>query len=183
MSRLRPWRLLTLAAVVATGVAALGWTVVSRPLAPPTIEEARVLSPSELDGPPEPAALATPRRIEVRFTTESDLAQLRGDRGFGAISVVLSACGESAWVAEQVIAQRADYLADRGRVRRLGTAGPDRRTRYQAVFDDRLTRLADHVFQNEPALGRPGGLCLTLRGDGLGLRGISSAPVRLPRML
>ena len=183
MKLLDPWRLTLLATLaVAASAAAVGWALVSRPLDPPTIDGARVLAPGESDGSHEAAELATPRRIEVDFTTVGDLAKIRSRRGLGAISAVLSACDASAWAAEQVITQRADYFADRGRAHRLGAVGEGGRTRYRAVFDDRLTRMADHAFQREPALGQPGGLCLSLHGGGLGPLQISSTAVRVPNL-
>ena len=180
-ARVRPWRWLAGLAMLAIAAPALAQLLLSWPLAPPVIEGARVLEPGEPDGSHEDAMLATPRRIEVRFTTVRDLEPVRARRGMHFITAVLSACEERTWNYEEVITQRTEYLGDYGRVRRLGTEGDSGRTRYRAVFDNRLTHLVDGVSRFEPAIGRRGGLCLSLRGATM-FFAASSAAVRLPSL-
>lgn len=179
MMRVQPWRWLTLVALVVVAAPATVQLLLSWPLAPPVIEGVRILEPGEPDGSREQPPQATPRRIEVRFATPSDLERVRHLRGFETMSAVLSACAARAWRAEQLITQGQDYHIDEGRVRRLGGERDGGPTRYTTVFDDRLTRLIVAEFHREPAIGRPGGLCLSLRG-GSTVFAASSKPVWLP---
>jgi len=156
------WRRVAL--VLVASLAVLGglaaWALPFRYVRDLRVESARVLGPG--DGPV--TAGATPRRIAVTFTAPYDLERARADEDLGLIAAQLSACdGDGA--AREVVTQRADYLADRGRVTALGPAGPgDPRRRYRAVFDDRLTNRVDGRSRDRPATGTPGGLCFSLTG-------------------
>ncbi len=133
------------------------------------VEEARVLAPGERDGSRKPAILATPRRIAVTFLTPPDLAVLRADIDAGFITAKLFACDESGTSTREVITPAVGYLSDNGRVRALPAAARDgnRRYRYLAMFDDRLTRQVDHQFQIVPASEAAGGLCFALDGSSM----------------
>lgn len=179
MKRVGGWRWLTALALLVIATPAVAQWLLSWPLASPTIEGARVLERGEPDGSREEAPIATPRRIEVQFSTVRDLEQVRGRRGMSLINAVLSACDARALTDHQVVVQRIEYLSDYGRVQRLGAANVGGCTRYRAVFDNRLTQVVKGEFRDEAALGRPGGLCLSLRGASM-FFAASSAAVRLP---
>ena len=145
------------------------------------IEGVRILEPGEPDGSHEEPPLATPRRIEVHFTTQDNLEAVRKRRGLDTMSSVLFACEVQAWRSEQLVRQGPEALVDDGRVRWLGSGGAGGHARYTAVFDDILTRLINTQFFNESAIGRRGGLCLSLRGGSM-VFAARSATVRLPAL-
>ncbi|MBD8545805.1 hypothetical protein [Sphingomonas sp. CFBP 8760] len=165
--------LLVLAVLIALVAAVAVWALVPRDLGPVTVERVRLLPAGAPDGGTKPAALATPVRIAVTFVVPQDLAAVREGLGLGYIAARLADCGDDDAATQEVIAQRAGYLGDYGRVIRLGT-GADGRTRYRAVFDDELTATVDHAARRTPARATPGGLCLSLYGASMWFRHATS---------
>lgn len=167
---------LTLAIVAAAGIAA--WLLLPwRRVNDLAVEGVAIVAAGRPDGGRKPAGLATPIRIAVTFSTPEDLAAVRARLGVGFIAASLFSCDDPASVTREVVTQRAEYLGDHGRVRRLPAR--DGRARYIATFDDRLTRLTDHRFRTVAALGG-GDLCFALDGGGMWWGKMSSPVVRLP---
>ncbi len=165
--------LLVLAVLLALVAAVAVWALVPRDLGPVTVERVRLLPAGVPDGGTKPAALATPVRIAVTFAVPHDLATVREGLGLGYIAARLADCRDEDAATQEVIAQRAGYLGDYGRVTRLGT-GADGRTRYRAVFDDELTATVDRAARRTPARATPGGLCLSLYGASMWFRHATS---------
>ena len=169
-----PWLLLAL-----LGVAALAaWALPIRYVRGLEVEMVRLLAPGEPDGSTKPAALSTPRRIAVTFSTPYDLEAMRADEGLGLVYATLAACdGEGA--TSELVTQGAEYRRDDRRVRRLPSR--DGRSRYRAVFNDELTYRVDHQARRKPAIGTPGGLCFSLGGGSMfiGAAWSSKIPINL----
>jgi hypothetical protein len=152
------------------------WAVVPRDLGNVRVEQVAVLPAGTPDGGTKPAGLATPVRIAVTFSSAEDLAALRDRLGIGYVAARLADCRDHDAATQEVIAQRAGYLGDHGRVSRLGDAG-DGRVRYRAVFDDELTATIDHTARRTPARTTPGGLCFSLYGASMWFGTATSAAV------
>lgn len=159
-------RALTLLLVVAALVVGFGlWAFVPRDLGVVRVEGVRLLQAGVSDGGNKPDYLATPVRIAVIFAVPRDLEAVRDELGMGYVAAQLAACGSDGEAnAQEVVTQRAGYLGDYGRVRRIG-ATPEGGVRYRAVFDDALTATIDNQAQRTPALAASGGLCLSLYGS------------------
>ena len=168
--------LLVLAILLALIAAVAVWALVPRDLGHVRVEQVRLLPAGAPDGSTKPAALGTPVRIAVTFTVPQDLTKLRERLGLGYIAARLADCRDAEAATQEVIAQRAGYLGDYGRVSRFGTT-PDGRSRYRAVFDDELTATIDHAARRTPARATPGGLCLSLYGASMWFRHAASAAV------
>ncbi len=120
------------------------------------------------------------RRIAVTFSTPKDIAAIRRASGLGFVTADLSDCAGKMGDTREVIDQRAGYLADTGRVRRLGLR--DGQYRYSVLFDDTLGRSLDNRFVGTPAIGVPGGLCFSLGGSAMWFGYLWSTTVPLDRI-
>lgn len=119
------------------------------------------------------------RGIAVEFSVPRSLAAVRAEQNLPYVRALLFACRAPEAYGAEVVTQRAEYFGDRGRVRPIGRGGASP-VRYRALFDDRLTRLADHRFRDAPAT-RAGPLCFALGGGGEPRRFLAG-PLPLPRL-
>lgn len=147
--------------LLALAAASAAWALLPRDLGDVSVEQVRLLPAGTPDGSRKPAFLATPVRIVVTFVVPENLAPVRRRLGLDYISARMADCRDGAASAQEVVVQGAGYLGDYGRVRRLGTGAP---IRYQAVFDDELTKTVDHGARRSTARATPGGLCFSLYG-------------------
>ena len=170
----RPWRWLALLAVPLLLLALAMLFLPLKRVGDIRVEEARVVA-----GPAAPAPGETARRIAVTFSAPHDLARLRAETGLGFIVARLSAC-EGDGATEEVIAQRAEYRPERGRVQALGRAGD--RYRYRVAFDDRLLSSSASQVRTAPAAGHASGLCFALDGASMSAGKLWSNTVRLPAL-
>ena len=168
-----PWRWLALLAAPLLLIALAVLFLPLKRVGDLRVEDARVVA-----APAAPAPGETARRIAVTFSAPQDLAQLREETGLGFIVARLSAC-EGDGAVEEVIAQRAEYRPDRGRVQALGASGD--RHRYRVTFDDRLASSTASQVRTTPAAGNAS-LCFALDGASMGLGKLWSNTVRLPTL-
>lgn len=178
--RLPPRRWILWLAILAGGVLLLVlvtvWLLLPWRIDGLIVEQARVIQPGESDGSRQPAELATPKRIAVTFSTREDLVQLRARLGLGWIGAQLSACHKPARSTREVVTQRAEYLADDGRVTVL--PAHDDRSHYRAVFNDELIEFVNHQSVFTPALDTAD-LCFAVAGGSMWWGALESNTVSL----
>ena len=150
-------------AVTALGALIVAWAILPRSLGTVRMEDARLHPVADAYDNRKPAYNATPVRIAVTFTASQDLEAVRRRLDLGYVAAQLADCRRGAAHTLEVVAQRAEYLRDAGRVRRLGDAGGGG-VRYHAEFDDVLTEVIDYEPAYSSALATPGGLCFSLHG-------------------
>jgi hypothetical protein len=139
------------------------WALLPRSLGTITVERVELLAGGVADGSSKPPELTTPIRLAVTFSASDDLDRIRRRAGLGYIAVRLADCRDADLATTEVAAQRASYLADYGRVRRL-PAALGGKARYLAVFDEQLRQTVNHETRRIPAQAAPGGLCVALYG-------------------
>lgn len=150
-------------AVMALGAAVVVWAILPRSLGTVRVEDARLHPVADAYDDRKPAYNATPVRIAVTFTASQDLKAVRRRLDLGYVAARLADCRRGAAHTLEVVAQRAEYLRDAGRVRRVGEDGRGG-VRYRAEFDDVLTEVVDYEPAYSSALATPGGLCFSLHG-------------------
>ena len=149
--------------MAALGALIVAWAILPRSLGSVRVEEAHLHPVADAYDNRKPAYHPTPVRIAVTFTTSRDLERVRAQLDLGYIAARLADCRHGEAHTLEVVAQRAEYLRDAGRVRRVGDADGGG-VRYRAEFDDVLTEVINYEAAYSSAVATPGGLCFSLHG-------------------
>lgn len=147
--------------LMALGALVLAWAMLPRSLGEIRVDDVRLHPVPSASGDRKAADHSPPARIAVTFTAAEDLERARERVDLGYVAARLGDCRHGAAQTLEVVVQRAEYLRDAGRVRRVDEEGRDG-VRYRAEFDDVLTEVIDHEAARSSALATPGGLCFSL---------------------